>query len=130
VSSSDVAEAIRGAAVGGIERAKDGAFHQRYVFGPDFPGFAGHFPGKPILPAVLQIMAASLQAEAAAGQRLTPAAIERAKFVSTIVPGALVEIACRRAPGAAPNRWEIRIDADRQPAASFTLTLQPRAAGA
>ena len=72
-------------------------------------------------------MAASLQAEEASGQPLTPMAVERAKFVRTIVPGELVEITCRRAPGAAPDRWEIRIDADRQPAASFTLTLQPRA---
>ena len=127
MSSSDLAGAIRGAAVGGIEPLKDGSFRRRYVFGPDFPGFAGHFPGRPILPAVLQIMAASLQAAEAAGQRLTPGAIERAKFVRTIAPGEIVEISCRRAPGTAPDRWEIRIDADRQPAASFTLTLQAKA---
>ena len=130
MSSSDVAEAIRGAVASAIEVAKDGSFRRRYVFAPDFPGFAGHFPGRPILPAVVQIMAASLQAEAASGEPLTPTAIERAKFVSTIAPGALVEISCRRAPGAAPDRWEVRIDADRQAAASFVLTLQPRAAGA
>lgn len=128
MSSSDVAGAIRGAAVGGLEPLRDGSFRRRYVFGPEFPGFAGHFPGRPILPAVLQIMAASLQAEEAAGRPLAPAAIERAKFVSIVGPGALVEISCRPAPGPAADRWEIRIDADRQPAASFLLTLRPRAA--
>ena len=130
MSSSDVAEAIRGAAVGGIEPAKDGSFRRRYLFGPDFPGFAGHFPGRPILPAVLQIMAATLLVEAAAGRRLLAAAIERAKFVLPIAPGALVEIACRRLPGEAAERWEIRIEADRQAAASFYLTLRTPAASA
>ncbi len=101
MSRSDLSEAIRAAAVGDIERRADGSFRQRYVFRPEFPGFSGHFPGRPILPAVLQIMAASLLVEAATGQRLLSAAIERAKFVQPIVPGAVVEITCRRLPGAA-----------------------------
>lgn len=130
MSSSDLSGTIRGCASGDIERRADGTVRQRYVFGQDFPGFAGHFPGRPILPAVLQIMAASLLVEAATGERLQPAAIERAKFVLPIVPGALVEIACRRLPGAVAGLWEIRIDADRQAAASFTLTLRAPAASA
>ncbi len=130
MSVTDLTDAIRGAAVGEIERRADGGVRQRYVFNADFPGFAGHFPGRPILPAVLQIMAASLLVEAATGERLQPAAIERAKFVLPIVPGALVEIACRRLSGAVADLWEIRIDADRQAAASFFLTLRAPAAGA
>ncbi|MHB8835522.1 MAG: 3-hydroxyacyl-ACP dehydratase FabZ family protein [Candidatus Methylomirabilia bacterium] len=128
--ASDLTEAIRAAAVADIERQGDGSVRQRYVFPADFPGFAGHFPGRPILPAVLQIMAATLLVEAATGQRLLATAIERAKFVLPIVPGALVEIACRRLPGALADLWEIRIDAGRQMAASFSLTLRAPAAGA
>jgi 3-hydroxyacyl-[acyl-carrier-protein] dehydratase len=130
VSTSDLSEAIRGSAIGDIERRVDGTVRQRYVFGPDFPGFSGHFPGRPILPAVLQIMAANQLVEAATGQRLLSAAIERAKFVQTIVPGAVVEITCRPLPGASPDLWEVRIDADRQAAASFNLTLRVLAASA
>lgn len=130
MSATDLSEAIRGAAVGDIERRPDGSVRQRYVFGPDFPGFSGHFPGRPILPAVLQIMAANQLVEAATGQRLSPSAIERAKFVHPIVPGAVVEITCRRLPGAAADLWETRIDSDRQAAASFFLTLRPPAVGA
>jgi 3-hydroxyacyl-[acyl-carrier-protein] dehydratase len=125
-----VAGAIRDAAVGGIERGADGAFRQRYVFRADFPAFAGHFPGRPILPAVLQIMAACLLVEAATGQHVLPTLIERAKFVNTIVPDAVVEIGCRRLPGAATEVWEVRIDANRKESASFFLTLCPPAAGA
>ena len=129
MSTSDLTEAIRAAAVGEIERRADGSVRQRYVFCDDFPGFSGHFPGRPILPAVLQIMAANQLVEAATGQRLVSAAIERAKFVQPIVPGAIVEITCRRLPGAA-DLWETRIDSDRQAAASFYLTLRVPAADA
>jgi 3-hydroxyacyl-[acyl-carrier-protein] dehydratase len=129
VSTSDLAEAIRGAAVGDIERRGDGSVRQRYVFNLDFPGFSGHFPGRPILPAVIQIMAASLLVETATGRRLTPSTIERAKFVHPIVPGELVEITCRRIPGVESDTWDARIDSDRQAAASFSLTLCPPAAG-
>lgn len=130
MSRSDLSEAIRAAAVGDMERRADGSFRQRYVFRPEFPGFSGHFPGRPILPAVLQIMAASQLVEAATGQRLLSTAIERAKFVLPIVPGAVVEITCRRLPGAATDLWETRIDSDRQAAATFYLTLRPPAASA
>jgi len=130
VSTSDLTGAIRGAAVCDIERADDGSVRQRYVFSRDFPGFSGHFPGRPILPAVLQIMAASLLIEAATGQHLLPASIERAKFVNPIGPGALVEITCRRLPGATADVWEARIIADGQAAASFFLTLHLAAGSA
>jgi 3-hydroxyacyl-[acyl-carrier-protein] dehydratase len=123
-------EAIRDAAVAGIERADDGSVSQRYVFTPDFPVFSGHFPGQPILPAVLQIMMASLLVEAATGRRLQPASIERAKFVNPIGPGALVEITCRRLAEAGADVWDARIVADGQAAASFFLTLRLPAAGA
>lgn len=129
MSATDLSGRIRASAVGDLERRADGSVRQRYVFHGDFPGFAGHFPGRPILPAVLQIMTASLLVEAATGERLQPAAIERAKFVLPIVPGALVDITCRRLPGALPDLWEIRIDADRQAAAAFSLALRA-AAGA
>lgn len=130
MSRSDLAEAIREAGVGDVEHRADGSVRQRYVFNADFPGFAGHFPGRPILPAVLQIMAAHQLVAAATGQRLAATAIGRAKFVNVIVPGAVVEITCRRQSEAAPDLWEIRIDSDRQAAASFTLTLRPPTAGA
>ena len=130
MSTTDLSEAIRASAVGAIERRADGSVRQRYVFDADFPGFAGHFPGRPIFPAVLQIMTATLLAEMATGQRLLSTAIERAKFVLPVVPGALVEIVCRRLPGGAADLWEVHIDADRQAAASFFLTLRAPAASA
>lgn len=129
MATRDLSGAIRAAAVADIEHRGDGSVRQRYVFNADFPGFSGHFPGRPILPAVLQVMAANQLVEAATGRLLLSTAIERAKFVLPIVPGALVEITCRRLPGAAADLWEVRIDADRQAAASFSLTLREPTAG-
>ena len=123
MSTSDLAEAIGSCARGDFERRDDGSIRQRYVFDADFPGFSGHFPGRPILPAVVQIMTANLLIETATGSSLQAAAIERAKFVRPIVPGELVEITCRRLAGAAAELWDVRIDAGRQAAASFSLTL-------
>lgn len=33
----------------------DGAWQRFFCFPPDFIGFAGHFPGQPVLPAIIQI---------------------------------------------------------------------------
>ncbi len=130
MSRSDLTGAIRSAAVGEIERLADGSIRQGYVFNADFPAFSGHFPGRPILPAVVQIMAASQLIETSTGRPLSMPSIERAKFVNPIAPGALVEITCRRLPEIAAERWEVRIEADRQAAASFFLALRAPAASA
>lgn len=125
----ELAEAIRRAAQGEIERDDDGTLRRRYVFGPDFPAFAGHFPGAPVLPAVVQIMAAHELLETATGLRLAPAAIDRAKFTQPVTPGAPVEIACRRRAGTAVEAWDVRILSGGKPAASFHLTVRPPAEG-
>jgi 3-hydroxyacyl-[acyl-carrier-protein] dehydratase len=125
-----MAEAIRGAAAGAIVRADDGTLRQSYIFDEKFLGFSGHFPGRPILPAVLQIMAASLLVAAAAGEPLLPVSVERAKFVTPILPGMTVEITCRPRGGAATGTWEVRIDSRSRTAASFTLELRAPAAAA
>lgn len=39
------------------EGAASGEFAAAFVFPPDFCGFAGHFPGNPVLPGIAQIMA-------------------------------------------------------------------------
>lgn len=130
MSSGEMSEAIRGAARGGIERAADGTIRQRYVFEPAFPAFRGHFPGRPVLPAVLQIMAASQLVSDAVGGPLLPVSVERAKFVTPIPPQTPVQIACRRRGGADSAVWDVSIDCRGQAAASFALELRAPAAGA
>jgi len=58
----------------------------------DFAGFEGHFPGEPILPAVLQLMAVRLLAETMAGSPLDSIGAERLKFKGMVRPAEEVMI--------------------------------------
>ncbi len=61
----------------------------------DLPAFAGHFPGRPIVPGVV-LLDRLLQAVASAGE--TVAGIGSAKFLSPVGPGATLEFSWQ--PGA------------------------------
>jgi 3-hydroxyacyl-[acyl-carrier-protein] dehydratase len=57
-----------------------------FRFGGDFPGFQGHFPGKPILPAIVQLAAVRYVAESALQRDLLPASYNKMKFKGMIRP--------------------------------------------
>jgi 3-hydroxyacyl-[acyl-carrier-protein] dehydratase len=69
---------------------------RRFRFGPGFIGFSGHFPGNPILPAIVQIRAAVSLAEEEGGKTLRLAAVRSAKFLAPIRPDEDVWIRVRR----------------------------------
>lgn len=60
---------------------------RQYVFGPDFVGFDGHFPDRPVLPALVQLMAGSHCAVEACGKDAAPTSVARAKFLRPVQPG-------------------------------------------
>jgi 3-hydroxyacyl-[acyl-carrier-protein] dehydratase len=51
----------------------------------DHPAYAGHFPGRPILPGVVLLDRAQHALEQASGLRITGVAM--AKFLSPVLPG-------------------------------------------
>lgn len=57
-----------------------------FIFPADFPAFAGHFPGQPVLPAVVQLAAVRLLAARHLKQELAPITVARAKFKSMVGP--------------------------------------------
>jgi beta-hydroxyacyl-ACP dehydratase FabZ len=74
---------------------------------PENPVFAGHFPGKPILPGVLMIEAVAQTAgvmlgsavpQGSAGQALL-AAVTRFKFLKPVTPGQELRIETRKLTG-------------------------------
>lgn len=69
---------------------------QSYCFPADFIGFEGHFPGYPIVPAVVQILMAQLLAEEHLGLVLPIRSIERSKFHRQLKPGDVIDVCCRR----------------------------------
>lgn len=84
-------EAISRSALTQVAPTADGG-EQRFCFAADFSGFAGHFPGYPILPAILQVLLAQMVAEELTGKPLQLAALERAKFTRQIRPDETVTV--------------------------------------
>ncbi len=70
----------------------------------DHPAYAGHFPGRPILPGVVLLDRAQRALEQASGLRIT--GIAMAKFLSPVQPGEALELDYEAA--ASGLRFEIR----------------------
>ena len=117
-------DGILAARLGPATREADQTIRQDFSFPPDFVGFAGHFPGDPILPAVVQIglgvvLSQALLSEKAGHQRLET--VTRAKFLRKLRPGETITARCsRRGPDGACN---VVLTVDQQQAAVFTLTF-------
>lgn len=62
----------------------------------DHPAFAGHFPGRPVLPAVVLLERVIEAAEMLCGGPLAIAEMPRVKFVSPLAPGDKSSIRLRR----------------------------------
>jgi 3-hydroxyacyl-[acyl-carrier-protein] dehydratase len=82
-----------------------GGYAAEFVFPPDFIGFAGHFPGNPILPGIAQIMAVLH----ACGPGLRLRAVKNCKFLRPVVPGERLSVTVERRAGA--RDADIGIDA-------------------
>ena len=86
-----------------FSRSADGCCRAYFTLPPEFIGFSGHFPGRPILPAVAQVQMGCLVFKHAlsAGQPLyaTPVAdrVDSAKFMRPVAPGERILVTC--APG-------------------------------
>ena len=62
----------------------DRGWEKTYTFGPDFLGFQGHFPGNPIMPAILQIMIAREAVTGQIGYECNVLSINRAKYMKIV----------------------------------------------
>jgi 3-hydroxyacyl-[acyl-carrier-protein] dehydratase len=92
-------------------------------FAPDHPAFAGHFPGRPIVPGVLLLDAAIhalMQAHPApAGGPPPTCQINSAKFLSPVLPGETLTLSWRSS-GTGQTRFDIA-GSDRQVATGLLM---------
>lgn len=84
---------------------------------PDHPAYAGHFPGRPILPGVVLLDRAQRALEAACGCRIT--GIAMAKFLSPVQPSDILELDYETS--AAGLRFEIRCGTRRVASGRYQL---------
>lgn len=82
------------ALIGAIEKScvtwqieeNEGKAEAVFWFDDDFDGFKGHFPGMPILPAVVQLVMVRVIAQLALGTVLKPVHYSNTKFKGIIQP--------------------------------------------
>lgn len=118
-------DAIDQAAVTPLQVDAESGWRQ-YRFGKNFPGFSGHFPDYPVLPAVLQSLLAQMLAEEMIGRGLHFKALHQAKFIRQVRPDELLEIRveCRQQEGI--YRCKATVTAADERAAQFVLLLEER----
>jgi 3-hydroxyacyl-[acyl-carrier-protein] dehydratase len=113
-------DSIRRAVI--VQDHEQGTMRLRFAGDEEF--FAGHFPGNPILPAVVQIAAASYFASELTGQDLRVAEVPRAKFMHPTGPGQDLDLALQL--GETDNgqlRARATIHHGNKPVAEFNLRL-------
>lgn len=96
---------------------------QCYRFGADFTGFAGHFPGYPILPAFVQVLTAQTLIEEHCGRRLELATVEKAKFHLPLQPEQDIEVAFRQRQVGGRLVYEARLGVVEGLASAFRLAF-------
>jgi 3-hydroxyacyl-[acyl-carrier-protein] dehydratase len=112
---------IRASAAGEIARTGPETVVRRYRFAPGFIGFSGHFPGNPILPAIVQVCAVVSLAEEEGGKALRLAAVRAAKFLLPIRPDEEVSIRYRRRVDSGEDICDATISVSGKTYATFQL---------
>lgn len=86
-------------------------------FEPDHPAFAGHFPGRPIIPGVLLLDRTQRAVESKTGMALE--GLTAAKFLSPAIPGDVLELEYEIAESVV--RFEIRCGVRRIASGRFLI---------
>ena len=114
---SPLRRAIREALIGAEE--KGDRLSRTFVFPAESLVFAGHFPGRPVLPGVVHV----LMAQAALEDAGLPSSLERivqAKFLMPVGPGSEIVMSIEPQGG---GRWKVVFEADGECAARLDLAL-------
>lgn len=103
----------------------DGTMEGRYLFAEGFAGFAGHFPGFPILPAVVQLLTVAMLVGECEGRRQRLVAVQDAKFLSPVHPGHELSVRCKSRLARGRLLYEAQIAVGGATAATMLLDLAP-----
>ena len=82
----------------------------RFALAADHPGFEGHFPGHPIVPAVVLLAEVLARVEADTGRAPDAWTVASAKFLAPAGPGTELTLVHEEASGGG-RRFEIRAGA-------------------
>ncbi len=94
-----------------------------FVFPPEFCGFAGHFPGNPIVPGIAQIMAVLYACGGAPPAALL--AVKSCKFFRPVSPGERICIEGKSTPSANEVVVAATVRAGEAVCAAMKLLVKP-----
>ena len=101
-------------------RDAEGRILAEYRFAGDFPAFSGHFPGRPVCPAIVQVLAALHALKAVLGAPLVLTGLDNAKFQKPLGPGEPLTVRCVPKDG---GRFDAELKSGGAPVARFTLAV-------
>jgi len=83
----------------------------RFLFPPDFTGFKGHFPGRPVLPGVCKIQAVIAMLEIWHQKNICIKEISMAKFFAPVFDNQEIVVTTNKITGLPETSGEIKIKA-------------------
>lgn len=101
-------------------QSDQGVWRQRFCFAADSAVFAGHFPGHPVLPAVVQVLMVQVILEAI-GQSAELACVPQAKFLAPLGPD--TDILLTLSKGRRDGRWECTLHSGETLAARMQMEV-------
>jgi len=104
-------------------RLEDGSAEVSFRFPADDPTFAGHFPGRPLLPGVFELEMARAAAEWVLACPLEVREISRAKWTRPILPAETVRLELRWKEEGALIRAHARLSVEGQVAGDVRMEL-------
>ena len=116
-------DSIAAARVSGPLIQGDGTTAFEFRFLADEPVFAGHFPGRPLLPGIFQLEMARLAAECVLKHRLKVREISKAKFLRPILPEELVRLALKLSDEGGTIQARASLSVEGKPAGETILML-------
>lgn len=120
-----ILQEIAAARLGALTTDETGALEGRYLFTDRFAGFAGHFPGHPILPAIVEILTVVSLVGEHAGSRQRLVAVEDAKFLIPLRPGQEIMVRCRPRTVKGKPLYDAQLTVAGSTAASLLIELAP-----
>lgn len=116
-----ITNAIKNYSLGPSQKNNPSEITNEFCFDQNFIGFSGHFPGYPILPAVVQLIVAQLLIEEQQGHKIRVKSIEKAKFLSEVKPDDKITVQCVDADKNGIQRSKVKITSGDRQISSFVI---------
>ncbi|MFC1841067.1 hypothetical protein ACFL1N_15945 [Thermodesulfobacteriota bacterium] len=118
-------DAIEKSALGSFKQDDPSEITGKFCFKKEFIGFSGHFPGYPLLPAVIQLLTAQVLVERQKGCRIKVTLIEKAKFLAEIRPDDQITVKCVDVAADDIQKSKVIITSGDKSVSSFTIYFCP-----